>query len=115
MDVFNMKVDFILSEVTKGTECNNGISREIIKKNLLNLWRNNVIVEKNDYILGIKDGIAKVQYPNTDANRMHVASMGYDIISVSKSEAKSLWKSSVLVITEKLELSDFTNEIIQKV
>lgn len=108
-----MQVDFILSTVTKGTECNNSASRDIIKKNLLNLWRDTVANENHDYIIGVKDGIAKVQYPNTKENRIHVASMGYDIISLSKQEAKRLWKSSILVIAEKLEISEFAKEIKQ--
>ena len=44
---------------------------------------------------------------------LHVASMGYDIISVTKEEANRLWKSSVLVITEKLDLKEIANEIKQ--
>lgn len=108
-----MKIDFILTTVIKGTGFNNTASRDIIKKNLLELWRNSIIASNNDYIIGVKDGIAKVQYPNTIENRIHVASMGYDIISLSKYEAKRLWKSSILVITEKLDLTEFTKEIKQ--
>lgn len=108
-----MCIDFIISTITQGTECNNVASREIIKNNLLNLWRDTVFSSPKDYIIGVKDGIAKVQYPNSPENRIHVASMGYDIISVSKDEAKFLWKSSVLVITEKLDLKEIAKEIKQ--
>ncbi|MCK4083837.1 hypothetical protein HCY52_08405 [Acinetobacter radioresistens] len=108
-----MCIDFIISTVTQGTECNNIASREIIKNNLLNLWRDSVYTSHKDYIIGVENGIAKVQYPNSPENRIHVASMGYDIISVSKDEAKRLWKSSVLVITEKLDLKEIADEIKQ--
>lgn len=108
-----MNIDFILTTVTKDTECNNIVSHDIIKKNLIDLWRKSVLKDKKDYIIGLKDGIAKVQFPNTTENRIHVASMGYDVITLSKQDAKKLWKSSVLVIVEKLELTDFTNEIKQ--
>lgn len=108
-----MRINFIISTVTQGTDCNNIAYLEIIKNNLLNLWRDNVYSTPKNYIIGVENGIAKVQYPNTPENRIHVASMGYDIISVTKEEANRLWKSSVLVITEKLDLKEIANEIKQ--
>jgi hypothetical protein len=72
---------------------NNGILEQWLKRNSL----------KVDYIIGIQNGVAKVKYLNTKENRIHIASLGYDIVSVSKDEANDLWKSTVLLTTSKLD------------
>lgn len=110
---FNMKVENILSSFIKNSDCNNDLQNEVVQNQMIELWKETTHNNTNNYIIGIKDGIAKIQLPNNIENRIHIASMGYDIISLPKTEAKRLWMSTVLILTKKLELTEISNEIKQ--
>lgn len=48
-----------------------------------------------DYIIGIKNGVAMVRYPNNPRYRADAAREGYDIITVNEAESALIWKNSV--------------------
>lgn len=47
------------------------------------------------YIIGIKNGVAMVRYPNKQNFRAEVAADGFDIITVNEENANLIWKKNI--------------------
>ncbi|EOZ8645482.1 hypothetical protein ACQWTT_001233 [Acinetobacter baumannii] len=58
------------------------------------------------YIIGIKNGVAMVRYPNKENFRAEVAADGFDIITVDEEKANLLWKKAINLSAEIVEPTD---------
>ena len=113
MDILKMRLNDIIYSAIIGTQCDNSICKEIIKNNLMKLWRSTALNDNKHYIIGIENGIAKACFPNTIECRMRAVSMGYDVLSVTEQEARILWKSNILIAVEKVDSHEIASEIKQ--
>ncbi|AMW80552.1 hypothetical protein AMD27_16680 (plasmid) [Acinetobacter sp. TGL-Y2] len=108
-----MRLNDIIYNAIVGTQCDNNTCKEIIKNNLMKLWRSTALDDNKHYIIGIENGIAKACFPNNIEYRIRAVSMGYDVLSVTEQEAKILWKSNILIAVEKVDTHEIANEIKQ--
>lgn len=58
------------------------------------------------FIIGIKNGVAMVKYPNKQKFRADAAADGFDIITVDERQAELLWKKSINL---SVQIVDITN------
>lgn len=58
------------------------------------------------FIIGIKNGVAMIMYPNKPHYRTEAAADGFDIITVDEEQANLLWKKTINL---SVEIVDFKN------
>lgn len=56
------------------------------------------------FIIGIKDGVAMVRYPNNENYRTVAAAEGFDIITVNEEQANLLWKKTISMSVQIIDL-----------
>lgn len=59
------------------------------------------------FIIGIKNGVAMVMYPNKTHFRKEAAAEGFDIITVDEEQATLLWKQTINL---SVEIVDFKKD-----
>lgn len=61
------------------------------------------------FIIGIKNGVAMVKYPNTQNFRAEAAADGFDIITVDEQQAELIWKKTINLSVEIVDLTAIDN------
>lgn len=59
------------------------------------------------FIIGIKNGVAMVKYPNKQNFRAEAAADGFDIITVDETQADLIWKKTINLSVEIVDLTAF--------
>ena len=57
------------------------------------------------FIIGIKNGVAMVKYPNKQNFRAEAAADGFDIITVDEAQANLLWKKAINLSVQIVDLT----------
>lgn len=57
------------------------------------------------FIIGIKNGVAMVKYPNKQNFRAEAAADGFDIITVDETQADLIWKKTINLSVEIVDLA----------
>lgn len=65
-----------------------------------------LVLTTGKFIIGIKNGVAMVKYPNKQKFRAEAAADGFDIITVDELQAELLWKKSINL---SVQIVDLTN------
>jgi hypothetical protein len=63
------------------------------------------------YIIGIKNGVAMVMYPNKTHYRTEAAAEGFDIITVDEQQANLIWKKTINLSVEIVDLKECDRKI----
>lgn len=63
------------------------------------------------YIIGIKNGVAMVRYPNKQKFRAEVAADGFDIITVNEENANLIWKKTINLSVQIVEPMNMKRKI----
>lgn len=58
------------------------------------------------FIIGIKNGVAMVKYPNKQNFRAEAAADGFDIITVNEKQAELIWKKTINLSVQVVDLTD---------
>lgn len=63
------------------------------------------------FIIGIKDGVAMVKYPNKKNFRIEAAADGFDLITVDEEQADLIWKQSINLNVEIVDLTALDRKV----